>query len=112
MPKFPENFEIQGHCRAVGAYGKCRGAEAACVFSVEREGEDIRLSRAASARGAGAAVTTLKDLVKINQERLPGPSALPLWALETGCEITANEMMFQQQLNGLLPQMASVRRAA
>lgn len=71
-----------------------------------------QLARKAHARGAAAAITTLKDLVKIQQEGLPGATPVPLWALETGCEITGNETLLQQQLNALLPRAVVGRHAA
>src|SRR5690606_14174787 len=46
-----------------------------------------RVSRRARACGVSAVVTTLKDLVKIDSDRLLAPSELPLWAVETRCEI-------------------------
>lgn len=70
-----------------------------------------RLWRRADAYGAAAAVTTLKDLVKIRSDALPGPSPLPLWAVETGCEITANAPALYGRLDSLLGR-AAARRAA
>lgn len=49
-----------------------------------------RLARRARALGAAAAVTTLKDLVKLRDDRLSPPSGVPLWAVETGCEVIGN----------------------
>ena len=70
-----------------------------------------RISRRAHARGVGAAVTTLKDLVKIAADVLPAPSGVPLWALETACELRTNGEALTARLDALLNR-AVVSRAA
>jgi len=70
-----------------------------------------RLSRRAHAYGVAAAVTTLKDLVKIRSDALPGPSPVPLWAVETGCEVVANAAALFDRLDSLVGRIAD-RRAA
>lgn len=70
-----------------------------------------RLWRRADACGLAAAVTTLKDLVKIRSDLLPGPTSLPLWAVETGCEVTANGAALFARLDSLVGKIAG-RQAA
>ena len=70
-----------------------------------------RVSRRAHAYGVAAAVTTLKDLVKIRSDALPGPAPVPLWAVETGCEIVSNAATLFDRLDALVGRVAS-RKAA
>jgi tetraacyldisaccharide 4'-kinase len=70
-----------------------------------------RLRRRADAYGVAAAVTTLKDLVKIRSDALQGPPPLPLWAVETGCEIAANAPALYGRLDELIGRTVA-RRAA
>lgn len=67
-----------------------------------RSRDIARLSDRAWARGVGAAVTTLKDLVKLNSDILPGPSRIPIWAVETDCQIVANESTLTNRLDALV----------
>jgi tetraacyldisaccharide 4'-kinase len=69
------------------------------------------LGRRGDAYGVAAAVTTLKDLVKIRSDSLPGPTSLPLWAVETGCEVTANSAALFGRLDALVGKIAG-RQAA
>ena len=65
--------------------------------------EDLtRLSHQARAHDIAAAVTTMKDLVKIKRDTLPDPSNAPLWAVETGCEIISNETAVLSRLDALI----------
>ena len=70
-----------------------------------------RLSRRAEALGAAAAVTTLKDLVKIRRDTLPGRAATPLWAVETGCELMKNRAALDERLDAFVGQVV-IRPAA
>ena len=71
----------------------------------------LRVSRRAQAYGAAAAVTTLKDLVKVRSDALPGPGAVPLWAVETGCVVAANASALFDRIDDLVGRVAG-RRAA
>jgi tetraacyldisaccharide 4'-kinase len=70
-----------------------------------------RLARRAHALGIDAAVTTLKDLVKIRTDTLPVPAGIPVWAIETGCEIVTNGPALFERLDALVGPTAG-RRAA
>lgn len=70
-----------------------------------------RLGRRARAYGVPAAVTTVKDLVKIRSDALPGPTPVPIWAVETGCEVVANATALFDRLDALVGRVAG-RRAA
>ncbi len=75
-----------------------------------RPADLFRLGRRADAIGAGAAVTTLKDLVKFRSDVLPGPARVPLWAVEIGCEVVANAPALFGRLDAFVGHVA--RRAA
>ena len=70
-----------------------------------------RLSHQARARNVAAAVTTMKDLVKIKRDTLPDPSNAPLWAVETGCDIVSNKTAVLSRLDALITK-TKIRRAA
>ena len=70
-----------------------------------------RLARRAHALGAGAAVTTLKDLVKLRDDRLPQPSSASVWAVEIGCEIVANSEVLFAKLDEFVARTATPKAA-
>lgn len=72
-----------------------------------RPADLFRLSQRADALGAGAAVTTLKDLVKLRSDVLPGPTRIPIWAVETGCEIVTNGSALFDRLAAFVGRVAS-----
>ncbi len=71
-----------------------------------------RLSDAVAACGAAAAVTTLKDLVKIPSAALPGrsgvpeSSGVPLWAVEIGVEVRSGGESLDARLATVLGRAA------
>ncbi len=75
------------------------------------ESDLMRLSQRARALGAAAAVTTLKDLVKLREDRLPRPSDVPLWAVETGCEVIANGAALFAKLDEFVARTATPKAA-
>ncbi|HUG89945.1 MAG TPA: tetraacyldisaccharide 4'-kinase, partial [Planctomycetaceae bacterium] len=68
-----------------------------------------RLGRAAEAGCAGALVTTLKDLVKINQTDLRGVS---LWAVTLGTEVTVGAELLARSLEPIGSHCAGAAEAA
>lgn len=70
-----------------------------------------RLALRADACGVAAAVTTLKDLVKIRSDVLPPPSGAALWAVETECRILSNAERLTERLDGLIRKVASPKAA-
>jgi tetraacyldisaccharide 4'-kinase len=70
-----------------------------------------KLALRAEAFGVAAAVTTLKDLVKIGVDHLPAPSGVPLWAVETGCELTTDDNALLERLDDFVRQVAAPRAA-
>jgi tetraacyldisaccharide 4'-kinase len=71
----------------------------------------VRLALRARALGAAAAVTTLKDLVKLRDDRLPAPSGVPLWAIETGCDVIANGDALFAKLDEFVARTATPKAA-
>lgn len=70
-----------------------------------------RLARRADAFGVAAAVTTLKDLVKICAKSLPQPSGVPIWAVETGCDVVANDTVLFGRLDDFVRRVAVPKAA-
>jgi len=69
------------------------------------------LSHKARALGAAAAVTTLKDLVKLREDRLPPPSVVPLWGVEAGCDVIGNGTALFAKLDELVTRTATPKAA-
>jgi tetraacyldisaccharide 4'-kinase len=75
------------------------------------EADLVRLSRRAHALGAAAAVTTLKDLVKLRDDCLPEPSGVLIWAVETGCDAIANGDALFAKLDEFVTRTATPKAA-
>lgn len=71
----------------------------------------LRIARRARALGAAAAVTTLKDLVKLHDDHLPSPSSAAVWAVETGCDVIANSTTLFSKLDEFVMRTASPKAA-